>query len=109
MEGEDETNVEEREPYTGPTNIYYSLENRHHLRLPVPVYKCQGSGLIEVSIVVDQKGRVVHAEIKSTGSGVAESCLGQAAREAALQTRFNTDYHADNRQVGAITYHFIAQ
>jgi hypothetical protein len=109
MEAEDETKPEEREPYTGPTNIYYALENRHHRRLPVPVYKCQGSGMVEVGIVVDQKGRVVHAEIKQSGSGATETCLAEAAREAALRTRFNTDYQADNRQVGSITYHFIAQ
>ncbi len=109
MEGEEDVPLQEREPYTGPTNIYYSLENRYHLRLPVPVYKCEGSGLIEVTIVVDQKGRVVHAEVDQPGASSNEICLAKAAKKAALRTRFNADFKADTRQVGTITYHFISQ
>jgi hypothetical protein len=109
MEGEDKADLQEREPYTGPTNIYYSLKNRYHLRLPVPVYKCEGSGLIEVSIVVDQNGRVLHADVDQQGAGLNEVCLSEAAKRAALRTRFNADYKAATRQVGTITYHFIAQ
>lgn len=109
MEAEDNQPRQEKDPYIGPTNIYYSLENRYHLRLPVPVYQCQGSGLIEVKIVVDQKGRVVQAEIDQPGTGTNESCLAEAAKKAALRTRFNADYQAVGRQVGTITYHFIAQ
>ena len=109
MEGEDDTPLKEQEPYLGPTNIYYSLENRYHLRLPVPVYKCEGSGLIEVNIVVDQKGRVVQAEVDQQGASTNEICLADAAKNAALRTRFNADYKAAARQVGSITYHFIEQ
>jgi hypothetical protein len=109
MDGEDDDPPKEREPYTGPTNIYYSLENRYHLRLPVPVYKCEGSGLIKVSIVVDQQGRVVHAEVDQQGASANEICLAEAAKKSALRTRFNADYKAATRQVGTITYHFIAQ
>ncbi len=109
MEGEDVAPEKESEPYLGPTNIYYSLENRHHLRLPVPVYKCEGSGLIEVSIVVDQRGVVIHAEVDQQGASSNEICLAEASKKAALRTRFNADYKAANRQVGTITYHFIAQ
>ncbi len=109
VEGEDDRPQQEKEPYIGPTNIYYSLKNRHHLRLPVPVYQCQGSGLIELRIVVDQKGRVVQAEINQPGSNTGDACLAEAAKRAAMRTRFNTDYQAASRQVGTITYHFIAQ
>ena len=109
MEGDEDVPPKEREPYTGPTNIYYSLENRYHLRLPVPVYKCEGSGLIEVNIVVDKQGRVVNAEVDQQGTSVNENCLAEAAKRSALRTRFNADYKATTRQVGTITYHFIAQ
>ena len=109
LEAENKDAVQETEPYTGPTNIYYALENRWHMRLPVPVYKCEGSGLIEVSIVVDQRGRVVQAEVDQQGASAGNSCLAEAAKTAALRTRFNTDYKAASRQVGTITYHFIAQ
>jgi hypothetical protein len=109
VDAEKDATQQESEPYTGPTNIYYSLEHRYHLRLPVPVYKCEGAGLIEVSILVDQRGRVVHAEVAEQTSGTNGGCLAEAARNAALRTRFNTDYQAAARQAGSITYHFIAQ
>ena len=109
MDPAKDASKQKNEPYTGPTNIFYSLEHRHHLRLPVPVYQCEGSGLIEVSIVVDQQGRVVHAELARQASDNNEGCLAEAARQAALRTRFNTDYDAPARQAGSITYHFVAQ
>lgn len=97
------------EPYDGPTNIYYKLEYRYHLRLPVPVYKCQGAGVVVVNIVVDQHGRVVQTETEKPGETANEICLADAARSAALKTRFNADYDAPVRQTGSITYNFIAQ
>lgn len=108
MEGED-PDQGPVEAYKGPTNIYYELENRYHLRLPVPVYKCEGAGLIEVKIAVDQRGRVVQAETDKPGDTANEICLAGAARKAALNTRFNADYNAPVRQAGTIIYHFIAQ
>ena len=108
MEGEEKEQAPP-EIYEGPTNIYYDLEGRYHRRLPVPVYKCQGSGFIEVKIAVDQRGRVVQVEIEKPGDTANDFCLEEAARNAALGTRFNDDYSAPVRQVGTITYHFIAQ
>ena len=108
MDGED-PDPQRVEAYVGPTNIYYELKNRYHLRLPVPVYKCEGAGLIEVRIAVDRRGRVVQAEIKKPGETANEICLAEAARNAALKTRFNADYNAPVRQAGTLIYHFIAQ
>ncbi len=108
MEGE-ETREEPPAPYEGPTNIFYELENRYHLRLPVPVYKCEGAGMIVVKIAVDQRGRVVQAETDPSGDTANDICFSEAAVNAALGTRFNADYSAPFRQVGSITYHFIAQ
>jgi hypothetical protein len=97
------------EPYDGPTNIYYKLEYRYHRILPVPVYKCQGSGVVVVNIVVDQQGRVVQTETEKPGETANEICLADAAKSAAMKTRFNRDLDAPVRQTGSITYHFIAQ
>ena len=105
----EETGQKPPEPYEGPTNIYYKLEYRYHLRLPVPVYKCLGSGEVEVKIVVDQRGRVVQAETEKQGETANEICLADAAKTAAMKTFFNTDYDAPVRQTGTITYRFIAQ
>jgi hypothetical protein len=48
--------------YAGESNIVYYLENRYHLRLPVPVYLSQGGGTIIVDIVVNRQGEVIEAE-----------------------------------------------
>ncbi|MFC2112345.1 hypothetical protein ACFLTA_03680 [Bacteroidota bacterium] len=108
VEGEEDNQVPS-DPYKGPTNIYYDLEDRYHIRLPVPVYKCEGAGLIEVKIAVDQRGRVVQAEAPKIGDTANEICLAEAAKRAAFSTRFNAKYDAPERQIGTIIYHFIAQ
>lgn len=109
VEGEEEKPELPPEPFEGPTNIFYDLEFRYHIRLPVPVYQCEGSGIIEVKIAVDQQGRVVQAELDKPGNTFNEICLAEAAKRAALQTRFNSDFGAPVRQQGSITYHFIPQ
>ena len=109
MEGDDEPEDQAEELFQGPTNILYNLEFRYHLRLPVPVYQCIGEGVIEVKIAVDQQGRVVQAEVEKPADDFNRICLAEAARKAALQTRFNGDFGAPVRQQGTITYYFIAQ
>jgi hypothetical protein len=108
---EEENSSDDKKPivFTGKTNIFYSLENRYHLRLPVPVYKCEGFGVIEVQIFVDQKGFVVNALIPNLGDSMNEICLAEAAKTAAMSTKFNSDFDAPLRQQGTITYHFQPQ
>jgi hypothetical protein len=107
----EENSSDDKKPvvFTGKTNIFYSLEKRYYLRLPVPVYKCEGFGVVEVQIFVDQKGYVVNALIPDLGDSMNEICLAEAAKTAALNTRFNTDFDAPLRQQGTITYHFQPQ
>jgi hypothetical protein len=109
VEGEQDEEESEPEIYRGPTNIYYSLENRYEVRLPVPVYKCEGEGIVEVQIAVDQRGRVMQVSVDSPGGSLNEICLAEAAKTAALNTRFNSDFDAPVRQKGTITYHFQPQ
>lgn len=108
---ENEDNYEQGGPeiFEGKTNIFYSLENRYHLSLPVPVYKCEGEGVVEVQILVDQRGQVVNADVPDLGNAMNEICLAGAARDAALRTRFNSNFEAPVRQQGTITYYFQAQ
>jgi len=94
--------------YIGPTNIYYSLENRKVRYLKVPVYKCEGSGKVTVEIKVNQRGYVKDVKILS-GDAIDNECLVTAARNAAIQTRFDSNVFAPLRQTGTITYNFIAQ
>lgn len=95
--------------YKGPTRIYYDLKDRTHTYLPIPIYKCEGSGKVALSIEVNQKGMVEKTQILSRESSTADPCLIEAAVNAALITRFTSDINAPKIQIGTITYHFVAQ
>lgn len=95
--------------YQGPTRIYYDLKGRNHTYLPIPVYKCQGSGKVVLSIQVSQKGLVEEARIIEGESTTADICLIETAVTTALISRFNADINSPKLQGGTITYHFVAQ
>jgi hypothetical protein len=95
--------------YKGPTRIYYELEGRNHTYLPIPIYKCPGSGKIVLSIRVNQKGVVEAASIIGAESTTSDPCLSETAVSSALVSRFNSDIKAPRIQAGTLTYHFVAQ
>jgi hypothetical protein len=99
----------ERTFYKGATTISYYLEGRTDVYIPVPVYKCQGSGKVALEIEVDQSGFVITAIINKKESRIMDECLVEAATKAALTTRFNAKTTAPSRQAGRISYIFIAQ
>lgn len=114
FQGEDEeekekTSAEMAAAYSGPTRIYYSLEGRIHIRLPLPIYKCEGSGKVILDIIVNQRGAVVSATVNQDESSSDDYCLHEMARDAARRSRFNLDPSAPERQRGTLTYHFVAQ
>jgi hypothetical protein len=94
--------------YSGKSNIHYSLENRYHVRLPIPVYLTKGGGLITVDIQVDRSGRVIKAEARPV-SNAADPMLSVYATQAAESTLFNFEPKAPSVQKGTITYKFVAQ
>jgi hypothetical protein len=95
--------------YKGPTRIYYNLEGRVHTYLPIPIYKCQGAGRIELSIIVDQQGIVEKAEVIEANSTATDPCLAETAVSTALVSRFNGDMNSPKIQTGTLTYEFVAQ
>jgi hypothetical protein len=95
--------------YKGPTRIYYDLAGRNHIYLPIPIYKCQGSGKIVLLIEVDQKGIVKSAGIIAGESTTRDECLIETAVKTALISRFNNDLKAPKDQKGTLTYIFVAQ
>lgn len=97
------------EPYTGPTNIYYNLQGRKALWLPVPIYKCPDKGIVMVDILVNQLGYVIHARVNISPKDFNEECLFEAATNAALKARFNQSQNSPQRQAGTITFHFQPQ
>lgn len=95
--------------YQGPTRIYYDLSNRYHTYLPIPVYKCQGSGKVTLEIEVNQRGEVEKAVVITGQSTTGDECLIETAVNTALISHFNSDINAPKLQKGTLTYHFVAQ
>lgn len=95
--------------YSGPSSVYYNLEGRHKIYLPIPVFKCEGEGLIVVQILVNRAGRVIQAKILENESGVQDDCLFEAALQASRKTRFNISNTSPVEQKGKITYQFVKQ
>jgi hypothetical protein len=95
--------------YKGPTRIYYDLARRNHLYLPIPIYKCQGSGKVILTIEVNQKGIVEKALVIAAESTTSDPCLIETAVTTALISRFNSDINSPKIQTGTLSYHFVAQ
>lgn len=98
----------EADSYTGPSVLSYSLEGRKGSYLPIPAYKCIGSGEVTVIVTVDPNGNVVSAKVQDNISA-ADECLRQYALKAARGSRFSKKTDAPARQIGNIVYQFVAQ
>ena len=94
--------------YSGKSNIHYYLENRFHVRLPIPVFLAKSGGLITIDIQVDRSGRVIKADARSSAN-TSDPMLPVYATQAAERTVFNSDSKAPSVQKGTITYRFVAQ
>lgn len=94
--------------YSGESNIEYFLENRHHVRLPNPLYLSHGGGKVVVDIEVNNQGIVVKANPRKNRK-IKDENVFVYAKTAALRTVFNVDNTAPSPQKGNIHYSFIAQ
>ena len=99
--------------YSGPTTITFEFmeepRQRGKVHLTIPVYRCQGSGRVQVEVVVGRNGSVRDAEIKEPIEGADRICFADAAMAAALTSRFRIDMNAPERHRAIVTYSFIAQ
>lgn len=104
---------EEQGEFSGPTTITFEFLDepvqRKKLSLTIPVYRCQGSGLVRVAITVASNGSVLSAEIKGAIQGADRVCFADAALEAARSSRFRIDMNSPSKQRAIITYTFVAQ
>ncbi|MFV0541448.1 MAG: energy transducer TonB [Aestuariibaculum sp.] len=89
------------------STIYYSLVNRKHTYLPIPIYLCETGGKIVVNITVNDKGNVIDAYINNSSDSNNE-CLKERALEYAKEAKFNTA-PGKKKQLGSITFHFIGK
>ncbi len=99
---------QEARPYSGPSVLSWSLDGRKAPHLPIPAYRCYGAGEITVIITVNNRGDVVNAKVDE-GKSANDGCLRSFAVRAARLSKFSASPSAPARQMGTITYAFIAQ
>lgn len=99
---------QEARPYSGPSVLSWSLDGRKATHLPIPAYRCYGAGEITVIITVNNRGDVVNAKVDE-GKSANDGCLRSFAVCAARLSKFSASPSAPARQMGTITYAFIAQ
>ena len=97
-----------QQTYSGPSVLSWSLDGRKATHLPIPAYRCIGAGEVTVIITVNNQGTVVNAKVDD-GSSSGDGCLRSFATRAARLSKFNASSTAPARQMGTITYLFIAQ
>ena len=94
--------------YSGPSVLSWSLDGRKATHLPIPAYRCYGAGEVVVIIAVNNRGDVVNAKVDNDVSS-SDGCLRNFAIRAARLSKFSSSTTASARQMGTITYAFIAQ
>ena len=97
-----------QETYSGPSVLSWTLDGRKATHLPIPAYRCIGAGEVTVIITVNTQGTVVDAKVDD-GASSKDGCLRGFATRAARLSKFNASTTAPARQMGTITYLFIAQ
>lgn len=91
---------------TGNGNGNYQLGNRKALNKPQPNYLCNEEGIVVVQIAVDKSGHVISANSGVRGTTNAAKCLLDQAKLAAMNTKWQSDSDAPDKQVGKIIYNF---
>ena len=104
---------EESTAYAGPTTITYEFLNepinRGKVELTIPVYRCQGSGVVRVEVSVAPDGSVREAKVLEPIVGSDRVCFADAALSAAQSSQFRIELSAPAKHRAVITYSFIAQ
>lgn len=88
----------------GATN--YQLSGRKALSKPSPRYDCNEQGTVVVQIKVNNAGQVVEATAGVKGTTNSANCLTLQAKTAAMNTKFDANNAAPEKQVGKIVYNF---
>jgi len=99
--------------YTGPTTITFEFleepRSRGKVKLTIPVYRCQGSGLVKVEVAVAPDGIVREARVLEPIQGSDRVCFSDAALAAAWSSQFRIELSGPDKHLAIITYSFIAQ
>ena len=86
------------------SSISYSLVDRTKINIPPPIYLCEESGKIVISIVVNAQGKVIETNYNNASTSI-NGCLVDHALEYAKASTFSTN-NSKPRQLGTITFIF---
>lgn len=94
----------------GPALVYVELDNsqREVSYLKVPVFTCEGSGVVEIRIAISSSGRVTTADVIKSELTSDADCLVAAAKNAAMRSSFS-NISGNRVEGGKITYTFVKQ
>lgn len=84
----------------------YLLGGRKAIVKKIIVQDCNQEGIVVVDIDVDRNGNVTKAIPGVRGTTNNSKCLLDPAKQAAIETKFNSDSDAPSRQMGRIIYRF---
>ena len=85
----------------------YSLGNRKAISKPKPDNPCGNeSGKVTVRVYVDRNGNTISVTTGVQGTTNTNSCLAAQAKKAAMNTKWDPDPNASEKQSGTITYVF---
>lgn len=92
----------------GKTTADFELHMRQKEYLPIPAYKCIGSGTVSIIIKVNRNGKVIDAKINESESSYSEECMREALAYA-KRAKFTASSMSPEPQEGKIIYRYIAQ
>lgn len=84
----------------------YQLSGRKAVARPQPKYTCNEEGTVAVEISVNSSGIVTSAIAGVKGTTNTARCLLEQAKLAAMNTKFDSNSSAPEKQVGKIIYNF---
>jgi outer membrane biosynthesis protein TonB len=76
------------------------------LSKPQPDYTCQEQGRVAVQVSVDRNGNTISVTAGVQGTTNTAKCLLDQAKIAAMNTKWQADSNAPEKQVGKIIYTF---
>ena len=91
--------------FAGTGTTMDSLDNRKLLYKGLVKDTCVETGRIVLTVQVDRKGTVVSAVI-GRGTTTSSKCLMEAAKAAALLSKFAKDDNAPELQAGRMSFYF---
>lgn len=89
------------------SGVSYALTGRTATSLVKPDYPGNDAGTVVVKVTVDKYGKVTAADPGARGTTIMNQQFWNAAKTAALKTKFNLDENAPAFQQGTISYRFV--